>query len=203
MARQSAAEQAEDLHAELGYRHAGRREVRVREWFSLRGDPGEAAPTPKAFKRLVLQLRNARHNPARHAALKLVRTERRHGQVFACAVCAVEWCAIGTYRNGTVPRVCSPSCWAVRRKANKQRSLARRRRGERAERSQRAPDIARRRALERELYAQRAGAVRRATVYRCAECAAEWCPVDRLRNQRRRVFCTPACRWRSKNAPRP
>jgi len=53
------AEYEEDLHAELGYRLSGRREVAQREWFSLRGDPNEVAPTPKAFKKLVARLRTA------------------------------------------------------------------------------------------------------------------------------------------------
>lgn len=49
----------DDIHAELGYRTAGRREVWQREWFSLRGDPTEPAPTPKDFKKLVARLRTA------------------------------------------------------------------------------------------------------------------------------------------------
>lgn len=49
-------EQREDIAAERGYRELGEREVRQREWFSLRGDPREIAPTPRSFKRLVVSL---------------------------------------------------------------------------------------------------------------------------------------------------
>lgn len=54
-------ERAEDLHAELGYRLTGAKEVRQREWFALRGDPDEAAPTPRAFAKLVESLRNKKY----------------------------------------------------------------------------------------------------------------------------------------------
>ena len=53
-------EYAEDLHAELGYRTVGQREVSQREWYSLRGDIGEAAPSPQAFKAMAKRLEKLR-----------------------------------------------------------------------------------------------------------------------------------------------
>lgn len=197
MARHESNEHADDLHAELGYRSSGRREVRVREWFSLRGEPTEAAPTPRAFKQLVAQLRNGRHNPPRHAAMKLARALERRGHVFTCSVCGAEWCAIGKHPNGTVPKVCSRDCWKIRRRGIKQRSIARRRRGERAERPRAKPRVTTGRlAHERALYARRPGATKHHAVYRCAFCAVEWCQVRYPRNPKRRMFCAPICRYR-------
>jgi hypothetical protein len=67
-------EHAEDLHAELGYRTTGRREIAQREWFSLRGDVGEVAPNPKAFKVLAKRLeklRSRRKKPEKYRAATL------------------------------------------------------------------------------------------------------------------------------------
>lgn len=50
------AERAADLHAELGYRTSGLREIKQRDWFSLRGDPNEPLPTPAKFDSLVRRL---------------------------------------------------------------------------------------------------------------------------------------------------
>jgi hypothetical protein len=47
----------EKVDAERGYRTAGARELSLRDWMALQGDPEEPAPTPKAFKRLTDRLR--------------------------------------------------------------------------------------------------------------------------------------------------
>lgn len=127
-------EHAEDLHAELGYRTAGQREVRQREWFSLRGEADEPLPTPQAFKRHIDVLRAKRWAKAhperylelhrawarRHSAQEVAKVKRwRHrktkARVFVCASreCGVSWCRVpfGRLRGGNMrPKFCSVRC---------------------------------------------------------------------------------------------
>lgn len=127
------AEHAEDLHAELGYRTTGQREVRQREWFSLRGEANEPLPTPDAFKRHIDVLRAkrwAKANPersrelkrawaGRHVAQEVAKVKRwRHRRtkekVFVCATpgCEVSWCRVpfGKLRGNMRMKYCSPIC---------------------------------------------------------------------------------------------
>ena len=132
------AEHTEDLHAELGYRTAGQREVRQREWFSLRGNADEPLPTPKAFTRKVAVLRAVKWNRehrerhrehANRYALKPENSkrsidnarERRHRQhrkeakVYTCAAddCRLQWCLVPWARcGGRAMRFCSQACCA-------------------------------------------------------------------------------------------
>jgi hypothetical protein len=122
----------EDLHAELGYRTAGRREISQREWFSLRGEVGEAAPNPKAFDALINRLRVkkwAKENPERQRSRNLryalkpqnsarnsanARKRRRarfvkDARVIVCADCGVEFCEAKP-RGGLPRRFCSDVC---------------------------------------------------------------------------------------------
>ncbi len=126
-------EREADLHAELGYRTAGQREVAVREWFSLQGERDEPLPTPRAFEKKILVLRAkkwAKANPERraeisrawahrNAAAKVEQVKRwRHRKtkekVFVCATpgCDVSWCRVpfGRLRGNIRPKFCSPSC---------------------------------------------------------------------------------------------
>lgn len=50
-------ESQERTDAERGYRTAGARELSLRDWLAMQGDPDEPAPTPKAFKKLTDRLR--------------------------------------------------------------------------------------------------------------------------------------------------
>jgi hypothetical protein len=127
-------EYEEDLHAELGYRTAGRRELSQREWFSLRGEVHEVAPNPKAFEKLIAGLRAkkwAKENPDRRAAiakryftkpqvaarqLALARKRRRDrfrmsNPVTTCPECKVEFCVIAPKR-GKAKRFCGVNCTA-------------------------------------------------------------------------------------------
>lgn len=143
-------EYQEDLHAELGYRTAGRREIAQREWFSLRGEADEAAPTPKAFDALVNRLRVKKwtaENPDKRAAiarryyakphvterqLALARKRRfdawiAAGPTRACAECCVEFCPIAPKR-GIERKFCTTNCEARqhqrrRRRANGSRAI--------------------------------------------------------------------------------
>jgi hypothetical protein len=121
-----------DLQAELGYRTAGRRELSQREWFSLRGEPGEAAPNPKAFDALVNRLRVKKwqkENPDKHriASLRYALTPRGRqvnagnarkrrrarfiadARVIVCADCGVQFCEAKP-RGGVPRRFCSDVC---------------------------------------------------------------------------------------------
>lgn len=133
MGASSRQEREEDLHAELGYRTAGHREVSLREWFSLRGEKDEPLPTPKAFAVAVNRLRalkwarenRERHyaNIARYQAQPRVRarsnekqTERRRERygarpdvLFSCEECGVQWCKTPWVR-GPRRRFCGQNC---------------------------------------------------------------------------------------------
>lgn len=138
-------EYEEDLHAELGYRTAGRREIYQREWFSLRGTPDEAAPTPKAFDALVNRLRVkkwAKENPekrkviANRYALKpenldksLAGARRRRrarfiatNPVVTCVGCGVEFCPTKPPRGGHPRRFCTDLCSARHLQRNQRRA---------------------------------------------------------------------------------
>jgi hypothetical protein len=133
MAASSREEREKDLHAELGYRTAGQREVSLREWFSLQGEKGEPLATPKAFASAIAVLRAkrwAKNNPERkaeisrrwahaHAAEKVVQVKRwRHrktkARVFVCASpeCDVSWCRVPSGRlHGNIRiKFCSARC---------------------------------------------------------------------------------------------
>lgn len=141
MSAASRQEREEDLHAELGYRTAGQREVSLREWFSLRGSAEEPLPTPKAFERKIAVLRAVkwqRENPERRKAIAnryarkpenakhsidLAR-ERRHrarreaAEVITCATadCGAQFCLVPwAKRCGLPPRFCSVACQARHR----------------------------------------------------------------------------------------
>jgi hypothetical protein len=125
-------EREEDLHAELGYRTAGQREVAVREWFSLQGEKGEPIPTPREFAKVVNRLRVKkwiRENRKRHNAkvmryqskpgvrqhMNEMQNERRRksygerAEVLACKECGVEWCKAPWVRG--VRRIfCGQNC---------------------------------------------------------------------------------------------
>jgi len=112
----------EDLHAELGYRTAGQREVRQREWFSLQGDKDEPIRTPREFATVVNRLRVlkwVRENRDKHNAkvrryqakpgvrkhLNELQNERRRKsygtrvEVLACAECGAQWCKVPWVRG--------------------------------------------------------------------------------------------------------
>jgi hypothetical protein len=126
-------ERDDDLHAELGYRTAGQREIAMREWYSLQGERGEPLATPRAFESAVAVLRAkrwAKNNPERkreisrswahrNAAAKVAQVKRwRHKKtrekVFVCATpdCNVSWCRVpfGRLRGNMRQKFCSPSC---------------------------------------------------------------------------------------------
>lgn len=131
-------EYAEDLHAELGYRTTGQREVRAREWFSLRGEANEPLSTPKAFEKKIATLRAtkwAKENPERRKTnanryankpenskhsvdLARERRQQRHrgeAKVFTCADvdCRLQWCLVPWAKRGGRPqRFCSATCCA-------------------------------------------------------------------------------------------
>jgi hypothetical protein len=128
-------EQQDDLHDELGYRPAGRREIALRDWFSLRGEPTEVAPTPAAFGKLVNRLRVkkwVKENPekrktiANRYALKpenlkksnAGRRRRRRARFIAtnpvvtCAECSVQFCSTKPPRGGHPRRFCTELCCA-------------------------------------------------------------------------------------------
>jgi hypothetical protein len=123
-------EDVEAMEAERGYSVRSTREVRLREWFSLR-EEGEA---PGDFKRLVDVLRAkkwAKANPERyleihrlsdrrHRSEALVRVKNwRHARirslVFTCASreCDVQWCRVpgGQLRGNKRPIYCSSACF--------------------------------------------------------------------------------------------
>lgn len=134
----SRAEREEDLHAELGYRTAGQREVRQREWFSLRGKPGEPIATPREFAKVVNRLRVLKWqkaNPQKKRAngLKYSRKpekrsrqltlsakryqERRREErqradavVFTCRECEVMFCK-APWTKGPSPNFCQNACY--------------------------------------------------------------------------------------------
>jgi len=135
------AEHAEDLHAELGYRTAGQREVRQREWFTLRGEADEPLPTPKAFARKIAVLRAVkwqRENPERRKVIanryaqkpenakhsidlareRRQRAHREAAEVFTCATadCGAQFCLVPWAKRGGRPqRFCSGACQARHR----------------------------------------------------------------------------------------
>lgn len=141
----NASEYEEDLHAELGYRTTGRRELAQREWFSLRGEVGEAAPSPKAFKKLINVLRatkwirenrerfNARSakrmrdRPAevKRAAMAEQNEKRRaayraNPRVIVCKECGAAFCRVPWAQSRGVPaKFCGPRCrWRHRSSAH-------------------------------------------------------------------------------------
>lgn len=120
-------EDQEKRDAELGYSVRGEREVRLREWFSLR-EQGEG---PRDFPKLINRLRVkkwAKANPgkrlaianryarrpdvqARSLELDKKRRRKRHrqrGQVFVCELdyCRAEFCRMPCIK-GPRPRFCS------------------------------------------------------------------------------------------------
>jgi hypothetical protein len=133
----------DDLHDELGYREAGRREVALREWFTLRGEKTEVAPTPKAFGALVNRLRVkkwVKENPEKRAAiskryftkkgvadrqLELAR-KRRHDRwkasnpIVVCSGCSVEFCPMAPKR-GVQRQFCTTNCEARCHQARQRR----------------------------------------------------------------------------------
>ncbi len=133
----SRAEYEEDLHAELGYRTAGRRELSQREWFSLRGDANEVAPNPKAFAKLVAGLRVkkwVRANPEKRKAIAnryahkpgiipamIEKARQRRAKAFkaeataiVCKECGAEFCPVSArWRSGNRKReFCTINCTA-------------------------------------------------------------------------------------------
>lgn len=60
----------ESREAEQGYGEIGARELRLREWASLRGERDEPAPTPLAFKRLVWRLQAKKYWRAKNPESK-------------------------------------------------------------------------------------------------------------------------------------
>ena len=132
-------EREEDLHAELGYRTAGQREVRQREWFSLRGDPNEPIPTPGEFAKVVDRLRVVRWqkaNPEKKRAKALryyykpdkkarqqayakkryqekSRDERKRvpARIFVCRECQAEFCK-APWSRGPAPVFCREACYS-------------------------------------------------------------------------------------------
>lgn len=128
-------EYEKDLHAELGYRTAGRREVSQREWFSLRGNHDEVAPNPKAFKKLVARLRVKKwvsENPEKRRTIanryaaksgviaritELSRKRARDkfraaGLVVTCEECGSRFCPIFPQRGNRPRRFCDINCTA-------------------------------------------------------------------------------------------
>lgn len=123
----------EDRDAENGYRTAGARELGLRDWMAMRGDPGEFAPTPKAFAAVVNRLRVkkwAKENPERRREIanryarkpgifqrqaELSR-QRRHelhrsaAQVVTCVECGVEFCLVFPPRGGRPRKFCTITC---------------------------------------------------------------------------------------------
>lgn len=131
----SRAEYEEDLHSELGYRTAGRREISQREWFSLRGTPDEAAPTPKAFHALVNRLRVkkwVKDNPEKRKAIanryaakpgvvaRIVNLARQRraarfraeAKVITCDECGAQFCLVFPQRGNRPRRFCDVNCTA-------------------------------------------------------------------------------------------
>jgi hypothetical protein len=134
------AEDLEKLDAERGYQVRGEKEVRLREWFSLR----EADGGPKEFGRLVDRLRArkwAKENPSRRlqigrswaarnraretARVRDWRHRKTREQVTTCAnrECDVQWCPVpgGNLRGNKRRIYCSQTCFNreryLRRKA--------------------------------------------------------------------------------------
>jgi len=117
--------------AELGYRSAGARELALRDWMALRGDPDEVAPTPRDFAVLVNRLRAskwAKDNPAK-ANARSVRWQKQHrdkvraaarrrlfkkwiataGKGIACVCCGVLFCEARP-RRGRGRKFCTRAC---------------------------------------------------------------------------------------------
>ena len=133
MAKQFDQEDQERRDAELGYRTAGARELGLRDWMSMQGEPGEAAPSPKAFQSLINVLRAkkwAKANPVRrleilrsygkrHRAKETVRVKAwRHARIRALVVtcgnpeCGGQWCCVpGGQHRGRRILYCSPGCF--------------------------------------------------------------------------------------------
>lgn len=130
-------EHAEDLHAELGYRTTGQREIRQREWFSLRGEASEPIPTPREFAKVVNRLRAkkwAKENPERRkeiarryyqkpdkkarqlelAAKRYKARQRTEARVFTCRECSAEFCK-APWTKGPLPNFCRDACYQVNR----------------------------------------------------------------------------------------
>jgi hypothetical protein len=126
------AEDREDIDAELGYSVRGERDVRLRDWMSLRGEDGEAARSPREFEALVNRLRAkkwANENPERRRAIanryalkpenmarsianaRKRRLERVRGRVVACGDCGAEFCQVRPKR-GIQRAFCSVNCQA-------------------------------------------------------------------------------------------
>lgn len=139
-------EYAEDLHAELGYRTAGQREVRQREWFSLRGEADEPLPTPAAFEKAVRALvvkrwkrthrertrelnRSWAHANREKANANVQRWRQRRrkaeARVYVCARlgCDVTWCRVPfAVASNARQLYCSASCSNRERKRRARRA---------------------------------------------------------------------------------
>lgn len=115
-------EDAEAIDAERGYSVRGEREVRLRDWFSLR----EADGGPKEFAKLLVRLRTKkwiRDNPAKAAESRANWGRRNQARlhaitravVFVCASreCDVAWCRVpsGSRYGNARPVYCSQECF--------------------------------------------------------------------------------------------
>lgn len=140
-------ELAEDRAAELGYREAGRRELALRDWYSLR-EPGTVAETPRAFAKLVNVLRVAKwqkanpekkkghalkyvHKPGVMQAQAAQAKKRRHRRykaaapVIVCAECRAQFCEARP-RGGLPRKFCTERCGTVWQQRVTQRLAGRR-----------------------------------------------------------------------------
>jgi hypothetical protein len=138
-------EAKEAREVEQGYQESSLREVRLREWWSSRGDPRK----DKAFASMVNSLnhrrwfqrqraanselyerakervrrRNARVNAERRTARR--EAVKAQPAVVACGTCGVEWCHVPGVKAGHPRRFCSLACkqraagrsWRARRGA--------------------------------------------------------------------------------------
>ena len=126
------AEDLERLDAERGYSERGEREVRLREWFSLRDENGAG---PKEFEKVVNRLRVkkwVKENPERRQAIALryarkpeskarqreLGVKRRRARWIAakshvtCAGCGVEFCSVVAARGNVGRKFCTDNCQA-------------------------------------------------------------------------------------------
>lgn len=221
-------ELADKLHAELGYRSTGLRELSLREWASLRDGDDRFAKTPAEFERLIGKLRSKAYRAKVPAAVrreraKLTRPAREEREAAkAAAKLAKQRAAHAAFmrewrrRPGKAKKKTPEQTERnrVQRRARYQAlagerlAEARRKKNElnrrwRAQRSKDAKARAYRSELarrKRRLREAKAAEARQGKVHTCATCRAEWCVVPwKIKGVSR--FCSKNCQrnaWRER-----
>lgn len=161
-------ELADKLHAELGYRSAGLRELSMREWASLRDDTDAFAKTPAEFERLIGRLRGKAYRQKVPASVRRERAKQNRPALEARRAKKAQQLAAKA-RVERHARWLAQKTNAVWVAAHNAKQQARR---------------------------DTAKAVRiKATVYECSVCGVKWCPIRRLRSlpALNRALCSRAC----------